>query len=203
MNLTHAEPPTLDEPPLPDPLDFQSISELSFRQLPPTSALASTGSTSSMRTTAPEITSFLAPALVAAQLKDRGVSAHPTTGGKVAVNLEGDLVALQLPVDRPAWLINAADVTGVDSVLDRIAWVERAGSSLYLFARMAQYNLLAAHATFQNGAVVAKLLTQGEVVLGEVARGVRGELTVLSLEEALRTGDFLDWASDAASAPTR
>ncbi|MDP3951887.1 hypothetical protein [Microbacterium sp.] len=203
MDFTHYEPPTRDEPPFPDPLDLRFASELSSGHVSQTREAAPPKSTlKAGTTTTTEVTSFLAPTLVAAQLTNKGVSAHPTSDGGVAVRLEGDLVALQLPADRPAWLIDAADITGVNPILDRVAWVEQVGSSLYLFARMTHPDLLAAHTTFQNGTVVAKLLTEGEVVLGDVARGERGELAVLSAEEALRTGDFLDWASDVPSAPT-
>ena len=144
---------------------------------------------------------FLSPALVAEDLTAKGVPARVTRDGGVDVALGGGLAALRLPLDRPDWQVDASEATAVRDLLNRIAWVERDAEVATLFIHIERAELLAAHASVRNAAVVAELLTTGTVPLATVARGVRGTVTHLTEAEALSIGDFLDWGSEDANAP--
>ncbi|SIT72601.1 hypothetical protein [Microbacterium sp. RU33B] len=151
--------------------------------------------------TRPSRPPFLSPALVAAELREQGITAVQDENGGVRVSLDNGLVALRLPTSRPDWQVDASEATGVRDLLNRIEWVERDGDMASLFVRIDRPELLAAHATVRNAVVVAELVVAGTVSLGHLARGSRGTVTQLTEAEALSIGDLLDWSSEEASAP--
>lgn len=141
------------------------------------------------------------PELVVAKLVDASVPARVTELGTAALVLGNGLAALRVPPGRPDWRQQAANATGLSSLLNRVAWVERTNDALHLIVRVAEPELLAAHATIHDGQRVAELILDGELPLGEVARGNRGVVTELSRSEALGVGAFLDWTSEVSTAP--
>ncbi|MDL5352165.1 hypothetical protein [Microbacterium sp. zg-YB36] len=200
------EPPTLDEPPFPDPagilrVDAPASDESPGRRSQPAGYPAPAWARCDQWNGFPAAAPLLSPALVVAQLHAAAVPAQCTADGGVTVALGEGLVALRLPTTLPDWQIDASEETGCRELLNRVAWVERVGDVFYLLMRISNPELLAAHATVRDGVPVAELHTIGDLPLENVARGVRGEVTVLTDEEALRLGDFLDWASESTTAP--
>lgn len=148
-----------------------------------------------------QLPTLLSPELTVAQLAHAGVPARETGPGTASIILGDGLAALRLPPGRPDWRQQAANATGLRSLLNRVEWMERTNDALFLIFRIDEPELLAAHATVHDGQRVAELILEGELPLGEVARGNRGVVTTLSRSEALGVGAFLDCTSEVSTAP--